>query len=176
MYKVLIVDDEKYICQLISRLVDWESMGLSVIGMANNSDDALRLSRIEAPDIIITDISMPDTDGLTFIENIKKELTDVSVIFVSGYRDFKYVHKALLLDAADYLLKPIKKNELISVLSKTIKNKDEKSMEKAEQKAVEAQVLELKGTLHAAFVRDAVLTLKLSGDTDVSQINQKYKL
>ena len=69
--KVVIVDDEKKLCQLIQYLVDWEKLDLTVAGVANNGIDALKLIEKEQPDIVITDIKMPGCDGLELIERVQ---------------------------------------------------------------------------------------------------------
>lgn len=175
MYKVLIVDDEKYICQLILHLVHWEDLGLQVIGMANHSDEALRLMHIENPDIIITDICMPDCDGLSLVKQIKQESPDTAVIFISGYRDFEYVQQALKSEAADYLLKPIKKHELISVLNKVVAGKETQALERMELAAIKSEIVNMKEKLHSVFVRDAIFTQKFSdGAVSMEEINREH--
>ena len=70
--KVVIVDDEERICQLIQALINWEEMGLQVEGMAHNGIDACEVVRKVRPDILITDIRMPGCSGLELIEKVKK--------------------------------------------------------------------------------------------------------
>ena len=71
MFKVLIVDDEKIICQLVKRLIDWPFLGLDFAGEAYNYTQAVQLIKEQAPDIVITDIKMPQKDGLSLIETIR---------------------------------------------------------------------------------------------------------
>ena len=72
------------------------------------------------PDIILTDIKMPFMDGLTFAKEAKKLLPLVRIIFISGFDDFDYAKTALQLQADDYLLKPIKNEDLEQTLIKVI--------------------------------------------------------
>lgn len=176
MLKVLIVDDEMYICQLIGRLVDWNSLGLHVIGMANSGLEAQRMAHIENPDIIFMDINMPDMDGLSVVETIRRENSNVSVIFVSGYRDFEYVQQALRLEATDYLLKPVKKADLIAVLRRVVSDKQKEDQGRKEQAAMEMEVKHLRDRLQSAFAREAILTSKITAEMDIEKVNAAYKL
>lgn len=78
---------------------------------ATNGHDALR--RLSRPvDVVITDISMPDMDGVELIQEIRKRGSDVPIIVVSGHADFDYAREALRQGATDYLLKPVDRMEL----------------------------------------------------------------
>lgn len=67
MLKVLIIDDEEKVCRLIQCLIDWEALGLTVVGACHDGLLALDFIKNTSPDIIITDIRMPGCDGLTLI-------------------------------------------------------------------------------------------------------------
>ena len=116
MLKIMIADDEDKICQLIYKLIDWSSMRMEVIGIAHNGIEALDLAKEYHPDIAITDIRMPGLDGLEFIEKAKEVDPNLEFIIISGYQQFEYAKKAIKYGVSDYLLKPIKKEELIGTL------------------------------------------------------------
>ena len=90
MLKVLIADDEEKICQLIEKLINWESLGLKVAAVASNGVDAVKKIMEYRPDIVITDIRMPGIDGMELIERTKKICPDTEIIIISGYRHFEY--------------------------------------------------------------------------------------
>ena len=71
MLKVLIADDEKMICSLISQLLDWNALGYEIVGMAYTGVDAYEMIRKEQPDVIISDIRMPGYDGIELIKSVK---------------------------------------------------------------------------------------------------------
>jgi two-component system response regulator YesN len=121
MLKVIIADDEDKICQLIYKLIDWDSLDMKVEAIAHNGIEALELVKSNNPDIIITDIRMPGYDGLEFISRTREINPDIQFVIISGYQQFEYAHKAIKYGVIDYLLKPIKKNELLATLTK-IKN------------------------------------------------------
>ena len=116
MLKVLIADDEELVRQLLKRLVDWESLGLEVIGEASNGFEAFDLLVEYTPDIAIVDIRMPGFDGLTLVKKTRELNINAKFILVSGYKQFEYAHEALTLEIQDYLLKPIRKEELTQTL------------------------------------------------------------
>lgn len=116
MCKVLIVDDEAYICKLIENLVAWDQLGMWIAGTANDGMTAYQIILDERPDIVISDIRMSGLDGIELIHHAREAGLDTNFIFISGYRQFEYVQNAMKYGAVDYLLKPINKEELTQVL------------------------------------------------------------
>ncbi len=115
--RVVIADDEEKVCQLIYNLVDWVAIEMEVVGIGHNGIEAFELVKQLQPDLLITDIRMPGYDGLELIRLVKEEKTDIDIIIISGYRHFEYAQKAIRYGVGDYLLKPIKKEELIATLN-----------------------------------------------------------
>ena len=70
-YTVLLVDDEEEVIQVIMKKIDWEALGFSVIGYANNGVKALEMVEEFQPDIVMTDIKMPYMDGMELANRIK---------------------------------------------------------------------------------------------------------
>jgi two-component system response regulator YesN len=116
--KVIIADDELKVAKLVHTLVDWDGLGLEFSGFARNGNEALDLIREHDPDIVITDIRMPGLGGIELIEKAKEMKPSIEFIIISGYKHFDYAHKAMKFGVADYLLKPIDKDELRLTLSK----------------------------------------------------------
>lgn len=114
----MIVEDEKVIRQGIKVLLEEVFTGYQVLWEAENGKRALEIIHTDVPDIILSDIRMPEMDGLQFLSFLQDKLPDVPVIVISGYDDFSYVREAFKLGVKDYLLKPIKRSELASVLKK----------------------------------------------------------
>ncbi|MBO5093197.1 MAG: response regulator [Lachnospiraceae bacterium] len=118
MLKVMIADDEERICKLIQALVDWDSMGMEVAGIAHNGLEAIEMAKSLRPEILITDIQMPGCSGLELIEAVKKSNETLEIIIISGYAHFEYAQRAIKFGVGDYLLKPINKSELHATLQK----------------------------------------------------------
>jgi len=118
MLKVIIADDEQKVALLIKSLIDWTGLGMELVGIAKNGAEALEILRQTDPDIIITDIRMPITGGLELISEAKEIKPSLEFIIISGYKHFDYAHSAIKYGVSDYLLKPIKQDELNSTLEK----------------------------------------------------------
>ncbi|SHK54065.1 two-component system, response regulator YesN [Anaerocolumna jejuensis DSM 15929] len=110
---LLIVDDEPAIRNGLANAIEWEEYGIKVIGAASDGYEALHMVHQFNPHIIITDIRMPNCDGLELIRHIKEEEISSKFIIISGYNDFKYAQTAIKYQVFSYLLKPIQIEELI---------------------------------------------------------------
>jgi len=118
MATLVLVEDEQIIRTGIATGVDWAVLGIGPVTEAEDGEQALALIERTHPDIIITDIRIPFIDGLELIERVKARMSDVSVVVISGYDDFRYAQRALKLGVQDYLLKPVDPEELTGVLRK----------------------------------------------------------
>lgn len=121
MIKVLIADDEKYIREGLAEYIDWEGLGVVLVGKAQNGEEALEIVKAERPDICLIDIMMPVINGLDFIEIVRSIDPKITCIIVTSCDDFASAHRALKLGALDYILKPIYEDELNIILKKAIR-------------------------------------------------------
>lgn len=112
MLKLMIVDDESVIRSGIANVVDWGALGIEVVGEAANGRDALNRALLLRPDIVITDIKMPIIGGLEFARTLLEKRPDTRVVLLTGYSDFEYMQQAIQMGAMDYLLKPVRVDEL----------------------------------------------------------------
>ena len=112
MYRVALVDDERLILEGLSRVVPWESLGCRVAGTASDGREGLALIRREQPDMVLTDIRMPNMDGLTMLAALHSEFPQMQMTVLTAYRDFDYAQQALTLGVCRYLLKPSKMDEI----------------------------------------------------------------
>ena len=122
MYKVLIVDDEPIICEGLKRSVRWNDFNCEVAGTARNGLEGLEQMRLLTPDILISDISMNNMDGLTMVAAIKSEFPDVEVCLLTGYRNFEYAQRAIKLGVTRFLLKPSKMDEIEEAITVMTEN------------------------------------------------------
>lgn len=175
MIKVVIADDEDKICQLIYKLVDWNSLDMDVVGIAHNGLEALELVKIHIPDIVITDIRMPGYNGLEFIEKVKEINFLIDFIIISGYQHFEYAQKAIKFGVSDYLLKPIKKDELHNTLVRMRDN----FLLRAEQISNEEKMkINLKNNivkLRAEFFSGVLFQRRKIKEYSMDTINLEYK-
>lgn len=121
MYRVAIIDDEPLIVEGLSRTMAWEKWDCQVTGCAYDGREGMKLIRDKRPDIIITDINMPEMNGLMMIAGLKSEFPDMQIIILTGYREFEYARRAIELGVSRFLLKPSKMNELEEALGAVTK-------------------------------------------------------
>ena len=112
MFKAIIVDDEIDIRKGVRNIIDWESTGFIVVGEAGDGKEAIELYKEERPSLVVTDIRIPEIDGLELIKELKAINPKVRIIILSGYDDFSYVKEALKYSVNNYLLKPVDIQEL----------------------------------------------------------------
>ncbi|MVX63950.1 response regulator [Clostridium chromiireducens] len=116
--KVIIVDDEYLIRNLIKMKIDWKEASMEAVGEAGNAEQALELVDKLNPDIIFTDICMPSMDGIEFSKRVLAKYPHIKIIIVTGYDDFEYARSSVRLGISDFILKPINSAELMQTLSK----------------------------------------------------------
>ncbi|MFL0250984.1 response regulator [Clostridium neuense] len=115
-YKLIVVEDEHLIRRNIIKKINSLSLPFEIIGEASNGEIAISLIEQLCPPVIITDIKMPQLDGLQLIKYLHKNHPHTKTIVLSGYDDFSYAQTALKYGVKDFLLKPIKLNELSAAL------------------------------------------------------------
>lgn len=105
LLRVLLVDDEMIVRYGIKSMINWEEIGLTIIGDASNGEEALKLYHLHNPEIVITDIKMPIMDGIELIQAIRKINEETKIIILSCYEEFAYAKEAIRLGASEYLIK-----------------------------------------------------------------------
>lgn len=110
------VDDEEEVRTSILRTIDWESAGFTVVGDAENGQDALEMVELYEPDVVLTDIRMPYMDGLALAEQLRQTHPSIKVVIFSGFDDFEYAKQAIRLNILEYILKPVNAEELTAIL------------------------------------------------------------
>lgn len=125
---VLIVDDDEVLIKKITEGIDWESIGVVSVLEANNIRKAKLILEKLPVHILLTDIEMPQGNGLELLEWIRAKNLPVECIVLSSYAYFAYAQKAIQLQSKEYLLKPVKNKELFEVL-KGIAEKITKSID-----------------------------------------------
>lgn len=97
--------------------IDWESLGFSVVGTAQNGKEALELIEEYHPDLLISDIKMPFMDGLELSKTIHENYINTKIILFSGWDDFEYARTAISYGVSQYIMKPIDYNEMQKLLT-----------------------------------------------------------
>ncbi|MEK3833082.1 response regulator [Paenibacillus sp. FSL R7-0128] len=136
MTNLLIVDDEKMIRLGLKAMIEREYPAVYSISMAGNGAEALELYKQERQDVIITDIRMPIMDGITLLARLSAEAAAdgaPAVIILSGHDDFEYAKSAIRYRVKDYLLKPIRREELFEILERIAKEGEEREFSSHKQ-------------------------------------------
>lgn len=121
MYKVMLIDDDVPMLLLLEQMIDWESMGLNIVGTSYSSTKAYRMFKETMPDIVISDIGLPKKDGIELAGSFIELKPSVRIIFLTCHEDFHYAQKALKLDVDDYLIKDqLTEQQLMTSLNKSI--------------------------------------------------------
>lgn len=127
MTDIMLVDDEVLALEYLKNMVDWERNGYHVVGCATSGKKALELFDRTHPQIVISDIRMPGTDGLELTRQIKEKDKETVVILLSAYRDFDYAQKGIRYGVSNYLLKHELSSELILKELEEVKEKLERA-------------------------------------------------
>lgn len=136
MKKIIIVDDEIRQCRGLQNLLrrQYENLEIQIFTSAS---DALNYIEKEPPEIVITDICMPNMSGLEMTDSIKKINSRIIVILLTGYAEFEYAQKAISVGAFEYLIKPLNPERLKEVLEKA-----EKELKNAEVLSVQHEKMQ----------------------------------
>jgi len=113
--RVLIVDDIAETRENIRRSLQFDPI-VEVIGTARNGNEAIQMSEELKPDVVIMDINMPDMDGITATEEIRKRVAYAQIVILSVQSDPSYMRRAMLVGARDFLTKPPSIDELTSAI------------------------------------------------------------
>jgi YesN/AraC family two-component response regulator len=112
MYTVLLADDEEEAIKVIVKKIDWEALGFSVIGSADNGVKALEMVEESQPDVLVTDIKMPYMDGMELSDRVKTAFPATKILLFTGFDEFEYAKEAIHLEVEEYILKPVNSVEL----------------------------------------------------------------
>ena len=125
MLNVYIADDEVWIILGLKKLLEKLNIDVSVVGTANNGLTAKEEIGRFKPDVVFADIRMPGLTGLELLQEIPDVSPDSKVVIISGYAEFAYAKEAIKHHAYDYLLKPIKEEELSRVMTSIMNEHNE---------------------------------------------------
>ena len=155
MFKVVFIDDETLVKLGLRSMLNWEEEGFEIEGDASNGSEGLDLILKTKPDLVITDIIMPEMDGIEMMKKVRENNLAPIFVFLSSYDQFELVKKAMQLGAKDYLLKLKLNSEMLHDMLDTVKNELEKNSEKAGRKQ-ERSVWETE-ELRKAFLKKVLI-------------------
>ncbi|SFL46122.1 response regulator [Salibacterium qingdaonense] len=125
MYEVMVVDDETFILEGITSMVNWEKCGTREPVKAFNGQMAYDLIQKNPPDIVLTDIKMPGLNGIELIEKVHDTFPAVRFIVLSGYDEFEFAKTAMKCGVKHYLLKPSNEEKIEEAVGEVVQDLDQ---------------------------------------------------
>ncbi len=129
MFQLLIVDDEAMVVDGIADTLPWEEVHIGQVHKAYSARQALEVLERHAIDIVITDIRMPDMDGLQLVERIRAAWRRTRCLLLTGHAEFEYARQAVQAHAEDYLLKPASDDDLLLAVKRVVEQLEEEWQE-----------------------------------------------
>lgn len=126
MYKLIIIDDEEKIASGMAQLFPWQNIGFEVVQVFTGARKALQYIAENPVDVVLTDIEMPDMNGLELSHRLM-EYPNIQKIFFSSYSNYEYFRAALQNGVADYLMKPVAYSALLECFEKVKARLDARS-------------------------------------------------
>ncbi|MEK4295125.1 hypothetical protein BSK65_00475 [Paenibacillus odorifer] len=159
MYKLMIVEDEPLIRTGLKHYFAWEELGVHSIIEAENGREGMTTALREKPDLVITDIRMPEMDGLQMIEQIRNLLPDTLFIILTGFNDFEYAQKAIQLgNVHAFLLKPLEYEESLLVIQNCMNKLHLKRQDRLKRSNLEgAELVKLLLEEEHSVIDDAII-------------------
>ncbi|WP_066050674.1 response regulator transcription factor [Robertmurraya korlensis] len=168
MYKVMLVDDDYPVIQLLSETIQWEQIGVTLQSSHENGASAFEKAMEDMPDILITDIGMPKMNGIELTKKLKERNPHLQVAILSCHSDFVYAHQALKLQVQDYLVKDtLDPDDLCELIKKFKATLDEKNHKMIKQIQLQEMLDRNKESVKQRFIQKVI---------DTCDIDEKERL
>nr|WP_319489934.1 response regulator [uncultured Caproiciproducens sp.] len=161
MYKVIIIDDEDIIVEDLKKVVNWAKYDCEVVATASEAESGAQAIRENNPDILFTDIKMPNMDGPTILTGLKSEFPNMQITVLTDYRNVEYATQAIHIGVTRFLLKPSKMDELEESLQTMTENLRRQHKGIPESKEKPAEELQETNTANNFIVRGALDYIEL---------------
>lgn len=154
---ILIIDDNSYEREALRTCIPWSLLGVEDIYLAENGKTGWGLYGKHHPTMILTDIKMPEMDGLEFVSRVRAEDPKTRILFLSAYDDFRYAQFALSHNADQYLLKPVNSKELVEAIRKVVDEIITEELNEEERVAFYAMLKESREASIEKYIRRYLL-------------------
>lgn len=157
MYKILVADDEGIVRQSLQFIIEKHFQDVFTLYLAKNGRQAIELAEEHRPDIAILDINMPGISGLGALREIRRENTRIRALILTAFDNFDYAREALELGAEDYLMKPIDKDKLVSVLGRMIREIDAERQKRQDELNIREKLEAVLPIIVSGFVQSLMV-------------------
>ena len=173
--KLILIDDEAYIIDMLKSLIEWKQLGLELCGTATDGLSALEYIKQKKPDIVVTDIRIPHFDGLELIRKCREAGLNAQFIIISGFKQFEYAQNAIRYDVKEYLLKPIKKRDINLSLARVTRIIEEETRREWQSKEKDVMLNQGKKSLNQTFLNQ-LISERFTEEGGTDTFNKKYML
>lgn len=154
MYKIFLIDDDDFILQAMQKHIDWAGIGIELIGTAANGTDGIAKIKEYEPDIVITDIGLPDMTGLELVSALRSTHIRTKFLLLTGFDDFAYAKQAVSLGVCEYMTKPVMPDDITAAVKRIVQSCDEER-ERAQQ--TEQMIKESRSVLTVNFIEELTI-------------------
>ena len=133
MSKILLIEDDISFCKLLEKFLIKKTYDVSI---AFSAEEARQAMKKESFDLILTDLRLPDSDGIGLMSEFKISNPEIPVVLMTGYSDVNTAVKAIKNGAADYISKPFNPDEVLLVITNALKNSEAEEMPVKEKKLI----------------------------------------
>lgn len=162
-FKILVVDDEESMRDALKQLLKREGYNVDV---AANAAEAIKKFKKENHDLVVSDIMMPEIDGIELLKRLKKISQDVIVILITGYASIDSAVQAIKIGAEDYFTKPFKNVEILKVVDRIYKNQSlSRQNELLKQEILRQDIPEIVG--QSTKIKKIISDIKMVADSDI---------
>jgi len=152
----VLVDDEDVVRKGMRDLIPWAELELEMVGDAPDGEKGLELINKVLPHIVFLDINMPKMDGMKLTKLLREIHPNIKIVLITGYDEFSYAREALRLGVEDYILKPITKEEVITLLKKIVTKLKEEQEEGHKQKLIKDTIKQSKSLVQQRFLEELI--------------------
>ncbi|MEG6585381.1 response regulator [Dendrosporobacter sp. 1207_IL3150] len=156
MITLLIADDEQLERQALRYIITRHCPCIDIIGEAGDGATAIREASQQKPDIVLLDIRMPEMNGLEAAKAIRAILPDAKIIMLTAFDEFEYAKQALKLGAVEYLLKPLRPEDLIKALQAVAEDVKQAKERIKEDKQMRKSLQEAAPYIKMSFIQDLI--------------------
>jgi two-component system response regulator YesN len=169
-WKVILADDEALIREGIRSSIPWEQMQMTVVGEAEDGEEALELALEREADLMLVDLNMPIKDGISLIRELRGKRPECRVIIVTGHEEFSYAQEAVRLNVDDYVLKPIRVDQLTHVITEVKKQLELQTAQRKHFELANRQIVK-----NILLLRERFCLEWIEGELNAEQIKEQLQ-